>query len=85
MTGDQILQWLLAYNLSVSVWVGYIALLGIAVETGVVLVYLHESLDKRFASDRSLTEADIEETTVEGAVHRFQPKLMTVCAVLAPV
>ena len=46
MTGGLILQWLLDYNFSVAVWVGYIALFGIAVETGVVMVvYLHEALD----------------------------------------
>jgi copper/silver efflux system protein len=84
MTGGLILQWLLGYNFSVAVWVGYIALFGIAVETGVVMVvYLHESLDKRIASGRPLTEADIEEAAIEGAVHRLRPKLMTVCAVLA--
>ena len=84
MTGGLILQWLLGYNFSVAVWVGYIALFGIAVETGVVMVvYLHESLDKRIALDRPLTEADIEEAAIEGAVHRLRPKLMTVSAVLA--
>ena len=84
MTGGLILQWLLGYNFSVAVWVGYIALFGIAVETGVVMVvYLHESLDKRVNSGRALTEADIEEAAIEGAVHRLRPKLMTVCAVLA--
>jgi Cu(I)/Ag(I) efflux system membrane protein CusA/SilA len=84
MTGGLILQWLLGYNFSVAVWVGYIALFGIAVETGVVMVvYLHESLDKRIASDRPLTEADIHEAAIEGAVHRLRPKLMTVSAVLA--
>ena len=84
MTGGLILQWLLGYNFSVAVWVGYIALFGIAVETGVVMVvYLHESLQKRIASGRQLTDADIEEAAIEGAVHRLRPKLMTVCAVLA--
>lgn len=84
MTGGLILQWLLGYNFSVAVWVGYIALFGIAVETGVVMVvYLHESLDKRIASGRSLTEADIQEAAIEGAVQRLRPKLMTVSAVLA--
>lgn len=54
--GGLILQWLLGYNFSVAVWVGYIALFGIAVETGVVMVvYLHEALDKRVASGRPLT------------------------------
>jgi Cu(I)/Ag(I) efflux system membrane protein CusA/SilA len=84
MTGGLILQWLLGYNFSVAVWVGYIALFGIAVETGVVMVvYLHESLDKRIALDRPLTEADIHEAAIEGAVQRLRPKLMTVSAVLA--
>jgi len=84
MTGGLILQWLLGYNFSVAVWVGYIALFGIAVETGVVMVvYLHESLDKRIASGRPLTDADIQEAAIEGAVQRLRPKLMTVCAVLA--
>jgi copper/silver efflux system protein len=84
MTGGLILQWLLGYNFSVAVWVGYIALFGIAVETGVVMVvYLHEALNKRVALGRPLTEADIHEAAVEGAVQRLRPKLMTVCAVLA--
>ena len=84
MTGGLILQWFLDYNFSVAVWVGYIALFGIAVETGVVMVvYLHESLDKRMVSGRVLTDADIHEAAIEGAVQRLRPKLMTVSAVLA--
>lgn len=84
MTGGLILQWLLGYNFSVAVWVGYIALFGIAVETGVVMVvYLHEALDHRLASGRTVTEADIHDAAIEGAVQRLRPKLMTVSAVLA--
>ena len=84
MTGGLILQWLLGYNFSVAVWVGYIALFGIAVETGVVMVvYLHEALDKRLISTTSLTHEDIRDAATEGAVQRLRPKLMTVCAVLA--
>ena len=57
LTGGLILQRLLGYNFSVAVWVGYIALFGIAVETGVVMVvYLHEALNRRLASWNS-TEA----------------------------
>ncbi len=53
MSGGLILQWVLGYNFSVAVWVGYIALFGIAVETGVVMVvYLHESLQHRLATVR---------------------------------
>jgi len=84
MTGGLILQYLLGYNFSVAVWVGYIALFGIAVETGVVMVvYLHESLDKRTASGVPLKHEDIEAAVIEGAVQRLRPKLMTVTAVLA--
>ncbi len=84
MTGGLILQWLLGYNFSVAVWVGYIALFGIAVETGVVMVvYLHEALDHKLASGIQLTNADVEAAAIEGAVQRLRPKLMTVSAVLA--
>ncbi len=84
MTGGLILQWLLGYNFSVAVWVGYIALFGIAVETGVVMVvYLHEALDRRLATGVALKHEDIEAAVIEGAVQRLRPKLMTVCAVLA--
>ncbi len=84
MTGGLILQWLLGYNFSVAVWVGYIALFGIAVETGVVMVvYLHEALDHRLTSGTQLKHEDIEAATIEGAVQRLRPKLMTVSAVLA--
>jgi copper/silver efflux system protein len=84
MTGGLLLQWLMGYNFSVAVWVGYIALFGIAVETGVVMViYLHEALDKRLESGVALTKQDIENAAIEGAVQRLRPKLMTVTAVLA--
>jgi len=84
MTGGLILQWLLNYNFSVAVWVGYIALFGIAVETGVVMVvYLHEALDRRLATGVPMKHEDIEAAVIEGAVQRLRPKLMTVCAVLA--
>jgi Cu(I)/Ag(I) efflux system membrane protein CusA/SilA len=84
MSGGLLLQWLLHYNFSVAVAVGYIALFGIAVETGVVMVvYLHEALEHKLQSGEALTNVDIEEAAIEGAVHRLRPKLMTVCAVLA--
>ncbi len=84
MTGGLILQWLLKYNFSVAVWVGYIALFGIAVETGVVMVvYLHEALNRRLATGAPLKREDIEVAVIEGAVQRLRPKLMTVFAVLA--
>ena len=84
LTGGLILQRLLGYNFSVAVWVGYIALFGIAVETGVVMVvYLHEALDHRLKSGAPLRKEDIETAVIEGAVRRLRPKLMTVCVVLA--
>jgi len=72
----------LGYNLSVAVWVGFIALYGIAVETGVVMViYLHEALDKKLLNG-PCTEQDIYDATFEGAVLRLRPKLMTVAVAL---
>ena len=84
MTGGVVLQWYLGYNFSVAVWVGYIALFGIAVETGVVMVvYLHEALERRLAAGEIAQVADVQQAAIEGAVHRLRPKLMTVAAVLA--
>jgi copper/silver efflux system protein len=72
----------LGYNMSVAVWVGFIALYGIAVETGVVMViYLHEALDKKLFKG-PVTEQDIYDATYEGAVLRLRPKLMTVAVAL---
>ena len=84
MTGGVIFQWWLGYNFSVAVWVGYIALYGIAVQTGVVMVvYLHEALDHRLSEDESLSEADLLQVTMDGSVLRLRPKLMTVGVTLA--
>jgi Cu(I)/Ag(I) efflux system membrane protein CusA/SilA len=89
LSGGLLLQWFLGYNFSVAVWVGYIALFGIAVETGVVMVvYLHEALEHRLAQDSPMTEAALEQAAIDGAVQRLRPKLMTVTAVilsLAPI
>jgi copper/silver efflux system protein len=89
MSGGLLLQWMLGFNFSVAVWVGYIALFGIAVETGVVMVvYLHEAFQRRLAQNELMTEISIEESVIEGAVQRLRPKLMTVTAVilsLAPI
>jgi len=84
MTGGLLMQWLLGYNFSVAVWVGYIALFGIAVETGVVMVvYLHEAFERHLQAGDIHGTHDIEAAVIEGAVQRLRPKLMTVCAVLA--
>ncbi|HYL57374.1 MAG TPA: CusA/CzcA family heavy metal efflux RND transporter, partial [Candidatus Acidoferrales bacterium] len=88
MTGGLVMQYLMGFNFSVAVWVGYIALFGIAVETGVVMViYLHEALDRRLATGPIDHDA-IAEAAIEGAVQRLRPKLMTVAVVmlsLAPI
>lgn len=84
MTGGVILQWLLGYNFSVAVWVGYIALYGVAVQTGVVMVvYLHEALDRRLREGGDITPEDIRQATIAGSVLRLRPKLMTVSVVMA--
>jgi copper/silver efflux system protein len=83
MTGGVILQKILGYNFSVAVWVGYIALYGVAVQTGVVMVvYLHEALDKKLHQGQ-VSEKDIYDATIDGSVLRLRPKLMTVSVVLA--
>jgi Cu(I)/Ag(I) efflux system membrane protein CusA/SilA len=80
LVGGVFLQKMLDYNFSVAVWVGYIALAGVAVETGIVmLLYLNEALDKRLA-EGPVDAKDIEEAAMEGAALRLRPKLMTVAA-----
>jgi Cu(I)/Ag(I) efflux system membrane protein CusA/SilA len=73
----------LGYNLSVAVWVGIIALAGVAAETGVVmLVYLDEAYERRVREGRMITAQDLHEAIMEGAVQRVRPKMMTVAAVM---
>ena len=69
---------LLDYNLSIAVWVGVIALVGVAVEIGVVmLVYLNEAWDRRVEEGRT-TFVDLQEAVMEGAGQRLRPIMMTV-------
>jgi copper/silver efflux system protein len=73
----------LGYNLSVAVWVGIIALAGVAAETGVVmLVYLDEAYERRVREGRMTTAQDLREAIMEGAVQRVRPKMMTVAAIM---
>ena len=73
----------LGYNLSVAVWVGIIALAGVAAETGVVmLVYLDEAYERRVREGRMTTVHDLREAVMEGAVQRVRPKMMTVAAIM---
>jgi len=82
LVGGIYLVWLLGYYWSTAVAVGFIALYGVAVETGVVMViYLHEALDKKLMAG-PVTEQDIYDATFEGAVLRLRPKLMTVSVAL---
>ncbi|MGH8143106.1 MAG: efflux RND transporter permease subunit [Steroidobacteraceae bacterium] len=83
LIGGLVLQWLMGFEFSVAVAVGYIALFGIAIETAVVMiVYLHAALDERLAQGRIATAADVEAAAIDGAVLRLRPVLMTVCAVI---
>ena len=78
------LLYLLSYNTSVAVWVGFIALAGVAAETGVVMiVYLDEVYDRRRAEGTMLTRRDLYDAIIEGAVMRVRPKMMTVTAIIA--
>ena len=76
--------YLLGYNLSVAVWVGIIALAGVAAETGVVMiVYLDEVYERRLREGSMSTLQDLYEAIIEGAAHRVRPKMMTVTAIIA--
>jgi Cu(I)/Ag(I) efflux system membrane protein CusA/SilA len=81
--------WMLGYNTSVAVWVGFIALAGVAAETGVVmLIYLDEAFHRRKAKGCMRTSADVLDAVREGVVERLRPKVMTVLAItagLAPI
>ncbi|MFA7361097.1 MAG: CusA/CzcA family heavy metal efflux RND transporter [Candidatus Kapaibacterium sp.] len=75
---------ILGLNFSVAIWVGFIALYGVAVETGVIMViYLHEALDKKLMDKNGiLSQQDLIDATEEGAILRLRPKLMTVAVAM---
>jgi len=88
LVGGIWLMWWLGFNLSVAVVVGFIALAGVAAETGVVmLIYLNYALAeikaRCEAEGRPLTRRDLYDAIMEGAVERVRPKMMTVVAIMA--
>jgi Cu(I)/Ag(I) efflux system membrane protein CusA/SilA len=85
LTGGVFLQYLLGYNFSVAVWVGYIALFGTAIQTGVVMVvYLDEMLTKRKAErGEAFNHDDLIQAIKDGARLRLRPKVMTVATIVA--
>jgi len=88
LVGGIWLMWMLDYNVSVAVIVGFIALAGVAAETGVImLIYLDHALEaraaQRQAEGRSLDARDLRDAIIEGAVDRVRPKMMTVVAIMA--
>jgi copper/silver efflux system protein len=88
LVGGLWLMWWLGFNLSVAVAVGFIALAGVAAETGVVmLIYLDSALTelqtRRSAEGRPFTRDDLRAAIMAGAVERVRPKMMTVLAILA--
>ena len=88
LVGGVWLMWALEYNLSVAVAVGFIALAGVAAQTGVVmLIYLDHALEaiaaRRRAANEPLRLSDLVDAIVEGAVERVRPKMMTVVAIIA--
>ena len=75
--------WLLGYNTSVAVWVGFIALAGVAAETGVVmLIYLDEAFHRRRSEGRLRSRQDIGDAVQTGALERLRPVVMTVTTVI---
>jgi Cu(I)/Ag(I) efflux system membrane protein CusA/SilA len=88
LVGGIWLMWWLGFNLSVAVVVGFIALAGVAAETGVVmLIYLNHALEevraRREAEGRALTRHDLYDAIMVGAAERVRPKMMTVVAIMA--
>jgi copper/silver efflux system protein len=88
LVGGLWLMWWLGFNMSVAVAVGFIALAGVAAETGVVmLIYLNHALaditERRVVEGGRLTRDDIYDAIMEGAVERVRPKMMTVVAIMA--
>ena len=88
LTGGVYLLYAFGYNVSVAVWVGFIALFGTAVQTGVVMViYLEEAVEKRrhecVMAGRSMIRQDLIEAVTEGALLRLRPKFMTVATTVA--
>jgi Cu(I)/Ag(I) efflux system membrane protein CusA/SilA len=85
LTGGVFLQYLMGYNFSVAVWVGYIALFGTAIQTGVVMVvYLEEMLKKKQAErGADFNRADLIQAIKDGARLRLRPKVMTVATIVA--
>jgi len=88
LVGGIWLMWGLGFNMSVAVVVGFIALAGVAAETGVVmLIYLNHALQElralRAAEGRELTRPDLYRAIMIGAVERVRPKMMTVVAIMA--
>ncbi|MCX7101175.1 MAG: efflux RND transporter permease subunit [Methylobacter sp.] len=88
LVGGIWLLWILEYNVSVAVGVGFIALAGVSAETGVVmLMYLDQAYREKqrecLEAQRSFTEADLYSALMTGAAERLRPKIMTVTAIMA--
>ena len=85
LSGGVFLQYLMGYNFSVAVWVGYIALFGTAIQTGVVMVvYLEEAVQRRRAQlGAAFGYSDLVDAVKEGARLRLRPKVMTVATIVA--
>ena len=88
VVGGVWLMWWLGFNMSVAVAVGFIALAGVAAETGVVmLIYLQQAMaelkSERAAASRPFTRTDLYQAIMLGAVDRVRPKMMTVVAIMA--
>ncbi len=84
LVGGIWLMYLLDYNFSVAVGVGFIALAGVASETGVImLIYLDQAYDSRWKEGKMNSLHDLYDAIIEGAVERVRPKMMTVTAIMA--
>ncbi len=83
LVGSVWLMWLLGYHISTASWVGIIALVGLAAETGIIMiVYLDGAFERRLRDDKMRDKSDVIWATMEGTVQRVRPKLMTVSTMM---
>ncbi len=82
LVGGVWLQWALGYPMTIAVWIGYIALYAVAVQTGIIMIiFLRQSFNQKLMTGK-MSPTDIETATIDGAVLRLRPKLITVCTTI---
>ncbi len=82
LVGGVWLQWFLGYPMTIAVWIGYIALYAVAVQTGIIMIIFLRQSFKQKSMEGQIGPKEIEMATIDGAVLRLRPKLITVCTTI---